>query len=354
MSDRWGRCSSRAVLPTRYAALVCSLRRSALLLSLLPLALACPSKPTDGTTSPSPTPAPASPAPPSASSANHVDVSRIFVAQLEDGRWRVEHAMPSMPEPVRAQLQGEVDGITHELDPASLGKDAPFTKGEAVVLVTPTGTVEAHVTGLGGWLGGGNDWLVAVLDAPAPTPAPEPSQALAVFGPPPHPSARIQVIPTVPLGPRVGPVLEAAAAELPKLKAEFDGEFEPEELVELLADVRVGPECAKTFAPALAPGFAQFLVVHCGPREEAPEGAAVIAVPDPSLSGVVVLGDRPQVLHPWSLHAWSLELRAVVDLDGDGIDELWTAASGHEWWSTSLWRWDGERYVEEELGSDSL
>ncbi|MCB9713151.1 MAG: hypothetical protein H6712_04810 [Myxococcales bacterium] len=62
----------------------------------------------------------------------------------------------------------------------------------------------------------------------------------------------------------------------------------------------------------------------------------------------------PRPLEAWSLLSWDLELAAVIDLDGDGIDELLVSAGGHEWSTTSLWRWDGERYVEHSLLDDAL
>lgn len=277
--------------------------------------------------------------------AERVDFSRVFVAHPEDGHWRVEHGT-TFPESASRQIDDELDGITNELDVVRLGIESPFAKGDAVVLVTEEGVLETRVIGLGGWRGGGQDWVAAVLDAKAPAaaaPNDPPSRALAVLGPPPSPDARVQPLPAVPLGARVGLALEEGKAELPKLKAAFL-EMMGEEAGPELEDLHVGPGCAKAFAPALAPGFEQLVVVHCGEEDSM----------DPALSGIVVLGEAPQVLYSWNLDTWGLELVGVVDLDGDDVDELWVRASGHEWWSTSLYRWDGQRYVEQELGSDSL
>jgi len=315
-------------------------RRLAIL--LVPLALACHPKPgRDGTASPSS----GSASPPAAT--NPIDFSRIFLAQSEGQYWRAQHGM-FFPESVGDAVMEELDGIERKLDVVKLGIESPFAEGDAAVLVTTEGTFEARVSGIGGWRGGWQDWLAAVLEGGPAAPSNPPPDApaprgFAVFGAPPNPSARIVPLPAVPLGARVGLALESAKAELPKLKADFVGDLPPEETDPRLAELRVGTECAKTFAPALAPGFEQLLVVHCN------EGSA-----DPALSGIVVLGEHPQVLYPWNLHTWGLELLGVVDLDGDGIDELWVEAGGHEWWSTSLWRWDGKQYVEEEISSDSL
>lgn len=310
-----------------------------LLLVSLPLALACPKQQHEGDT-PSPTPSPAP------SSTGAVDFSRIFLAELADGRWTVSHAAQALPEPVREQLQEEeLDGITRKLDPAQLGDSTPFTVGDELVLVTNRGRLDARVSGLGGFLGGGNDWLVGVLEVPSTGAAAPSGSALAVLGPRPHAGARIQPSVAVPLGPRVGSALEAVKPELPKLAAQFSEWQGSGEQLDA-SKLQLGPECAKAFAPALPPGLEQLLVVSCNNEQQT--GWPV------TVSAIVALGETPQVVYAWNLDAWSLELQAVVDLDGDGIDELWVSASGHEWWSSSLHRWDGERYVEEEISADAL
>jgi hypothetical protein len=321
--------------------------------------MACTTTPRDGatpSTNPTATATATATATPSA-----IDFSRIFLADLEAERWQVEHGI-SLPQALREQFGDGFDGVARKFPAATHGITAPFTEGDRVALVTDRGTLDTRVTGLGAGLGGGQDWLYAVLEPAALDHTPPSGRALAVFGPHPHPDARLEPPTPAPLGPRVDLALATARAELPALTAELANELVGEEdedaraeLTAAIAKLGVGPECCTTFAPALAPGFDQLLVVQCGnPGDDTAESAAVIAAPEAALSGIVMLGEHPQLIYPWNLYAWSLELRATVDLDGDGIDELWIEAGGHEWYTSTLWRWDGQRYVEEEITSDSL
>lgn len=331
--------------------------------------LACTATSRGGTTPPASSTTRTTTTPPvPATTTASVDFSRIFLADLSEERWQTEHGV-SLPQTLREQLGDGFDGVERKFPAAAHGITSPFAEGDAVALVTGGGTIESRVTGLGAGIGGGNDWLIAVLERTAPEgPA---GGALAVFGPHPHRDARLVAPPSVPHGPLVLPAIEAARGELPALTAELatelaseygldeeDGEDDEEardEIAATIARIGVGPECATTFAPRLPPGFDQLLLVDCSDYGEGiPEGAAVIPVPDPAVSALVVLGEHPQVLEGWSLHRWGTTLRAVVDLDGDGIDELWVDTNGHEWNASTLWHWDGKGYVAEEITSDAL
>jgi len=334
----------------------------------VPSALACAPRPRLGTTPPEPAATASTETTAAvAGSIATVDFSRIFFADLSEEPWRLEHGL-SLPQPVREQLGDDYDGITRKFHAEAHGVTGPFDEGDAVALVSDRGMLDSRVTGLGAALGGGNDWLIAILE-PTASEGPRPSGgALAVLGPHPHRDARLVTPPPVPHGPRVGPTIEAAHGELSTLTTELandlaselglDEEDDPEarkEIAAIIARIGVNPGCTTTFAPKLPSGFDQLLLVDCSDYGEGiSEGAAVIPVPDPAVSGLVVLGEHPQVLEDWSLQRWSTRLRAVVDLDGDGIDELWVDTEGHEWNASTLWHWDGRQYVAEEITSDAL
>jgi hypothetical protein len=313
-----------------------ALRRSLGLVVVLPLACATPR---EGAAPPAPVTT--TPAPPAVEPLP-VDFSRVLLAQVADERWRVEHGV-HLPQAQRERLFDGLDGIERKLDPAAFGITVPFAEGDALVLVTEQGTLDSRIVGLGAWVGSSTEWITGVLEVD-PGRVPASDRILAVLGPRPHPDARLRRPTAVPLGPRVGLALHAARAELPALEAGLREWMAPEERSRS-GPLHVDTACGTAFMAALPPGFEQVLLVHCN----ADEGGD-----DPRVTGLVVLGEHPQVLYPWSANAWHLSLHALVDLDGDGIDELWIDTGGHEWSASTLWRWDGQRYVDEEIIAHAL
>lgn len=274
-----------------------------------------------------------------------IDHARIFEAQLDATGGRIELGV-DLPDAARESILagGDFDGTTRRFDPVAAGVAVPFREGDAVALVTTVGTIHARISGLGMYTDGTGDRLFGVVAVPAGSGAT--GDALAVFGSPPVAGATLRSPTAAPAGPRVAAALDDGRAALPALVADFsDDEFSKRELRRIFAKLRVGPECAKSFSPALARGLEQLVVVNCATQEIAP---------DPALSGIVAVGDVPQVLAPWSLSRWTITLRAAVDLDGDGVDELWIDESGHEWSESTLWHVEDGRYVAEELDAASL
>ncbi|MCA9718152.1 MAG: hypothetical protein H6713_08810 [Myxococcales bacterium] len=239
----------------------------------------------------------------------------LATIQVGDASYWAVQALIEVPESRQEGLAHEPDGVTQRVAPEELGvADLPFTLGDVVTIVGAEGQARRTIQsfGIGAHMDGHE--LVGVLG-----PADEMGEgAIAVVGPlGPSASARVRTLERAPADAAVITQLDAELERSwPALAAGWSSEEDAP--APTRDEVALDPECVTRQSLRGPSGDDAILEVACG-----------------ALEAKFLVGPRGRAPLQADVDAWTLDeaehtLEALVDLDGDGVDELALRATAIE------------------------
>jgi hypothetical protein len=268
-------------------------------------------------------------------------VTTLTSVANDSGSWWAISTPVGVPDDKRdAILAGDWNGIDKRLDPETPGLDNPFDLAASVTLITTTGQFQRKITGLGIESRMDSDELIAVL-GPISGDVEANGEGIAVLGTPaPSADAKLRIAkreaPSAELLAELTTEFDASATTLIAGFESIDGEQGDRPTA---AQLRPAAECVSVFRPKLPVGYDAIATVGCG-------GGAVY---EGKLAAVFLVGPgKRQPLTAgsgWSVGYGTTDLGPLVDLDGDGIEEITLEHSGYEYYELAYVGWNGSGYA---------
>ena len=249
----------------------------------------------------------------------------------EGVQWSASMAV-GVPEALEHLLDG-YDGVERTFDPQAEGFEVPVTQGTKLHLVTGTGIFEREITGFGLYRMMDDDLLTMLLGPLDPDAGQGPGLAI-LSRVPPHAAARLVPAKAEPPDEATFAVLEADyAGAKAQLVANFEPMDEPGDRAAVKA-IELSAECVELYRPQMPAGYSGIVAVECGGE----------AVYEPRLSALLMVGDDGKLTSVGQYDGWSFgygasELFQLVDLDGDGLDELIVHDAGYEYFAERYLAW---------------